>query len=433
MKNQARRAPSSSLRAPASPEPEPRVEAYPHELSGGQRQRAMIAMALACKAAPADRRRADDRARRDHPGADPGAARRAAARDGQMAAVHHARPEPGAPLHAPRGRDGARRLVEEGADGEVFAHPQHEPYTRKLIASRPAACRRCPPTRRRCSRAGRERRTGGGWFARDVRTRCDATLRTASAARRSGIVGESGSGKTTLGWRCSRCRTSPAAASTHRRRAHRQRRPRTLRAMRRRMQVVFQDPFASLSPRMTVGRSSARAWRCIQPELAKKEREQRIPRDAGRSGADAAHGMADVLSAIRTSSPAASGSGSPSRARGAAAGGSWSDEPTLGALDVSVQQEVLALFAQLQQRYGMSYGSSSATTRRWCAMSHRVLVMKDGVTAERGEAQALFEAPRQRAPVRCSRVQPPIRPRRASPVSAGFRPGPAPRFARAGA
>jgi microcin C transport system ATP-binding protein len=167
----------------------------------------------------------------------------------------------------------------------------------------------------------------------------------------------------------------------------------TLRAMRRRMQVVFQDPFASLSPRMTVGQIVGEGLALHLPELSEDEREQRVLAMLAEVGLDAAHGMADVLQRY----PHEFSGGQRQRIAIARAVVLRPevlvlDEPT-SALDVSVQQQVLALLGELQQRYGMSYVFISHDLAVVRAMSHRALVMKDGDIVERGEALALVEAP----------------------------------------
>ena len=184
------------------PEPERRVDAYPAPALGRPAAARDDRDGARLPAEAPDRRRADDRARRDDPGADPGAARRPAARDRHGAPVHHARPEPGAALHAPRRRDGARPAGRAGATDEVFARPQHRTRGSSSRAVRSAWCSRCRPTRRCSSSAqdidGRVRQHAG-WFAKgDFHAVRDATLEL-RRGETLGIVGESGSGKTTLG------------------------------------------------------------------------------------------------------------------------------------------------------------------------------------------------------------------------------------------
>jgi microcin C transport system ATP-binding protein len=208
-----------------------------------------------------------------------------------------------------------------------------------------------------------------------------------------GIVGESGSGKTTLGMallalqpiaqgrvEMGGARIDDADRST-------------LRTMRRRMQVVFQDPFASLSPRMTVGQIVGEGLALHMPELSAAQREERVLAMLDEVGLGAAHGMPDVLQRY----PHEFSGGQRQRIAIARAVVLRPevlvlDEPT-SALDVSVQQQVLALLAQLQQHYGMSYVFISHDLAVVRAMSHHVLVMKDGDIVERGEALRLFEAP----------------------------------------
>jgi len=168
-----------------------------------------------------------------------------------------------------------------------------------------------------------------------------------------------------------------------------------LRAMRRRMQVVFQDPFGSLSPRMRVGRIVGEGLALHRPELGPAERKALVMTMLEEVGLGAADGMADVLDRY----PHEFSGGQRQRIAIARAvilrpEVLVLDEPT-SALDVSVQRQVLALLADLQRRYGMSYVFISHDLAVVRAMSHRVLVMKDGDIVEQGEAEALFDAPRE--------------------------------------
>ena len=288
------------------------------------------------------------------------------------------------------------RLVEIGSTAEVFGNPQHA-YTKKLLASRPQRVVQPVPADAPTLLAGQDIRVefkaAAGWFSKRsfVAVR-DATLEL-RRGETLGIVGESGSGKTTLGMAL--LALQPIAhgriemAATRIDNAGRT----ALRAMRRRMQVVFQDPFASLSPRMTVGQIVGEGLALHMPELSTAQREQRLLGMLAEVGLSEAEGLFDVLQRY----PHEFSGGQRQRIAIARAVVLRPevlvlDEPT-SALDVSVQQQVLALLAQLQRHYGMSYVFISHDLAIVRAMSHRVLVMKDGDIVERGEALALFEAP----------------------------------------
>ena len=378
------------------PEPERRIDAFPHQLSGGQRQRAMIAMALACrpKLLIAD---------------EPTTALDVTIQAQILALLDELQQEMGmALLFITHDLNLVRRfthrvavmergrVVEMGDTGQVFSAPQH-PYTRKLLASRPQRVVRAVSDDAPVLLSGQGIavlfRTSSGWFGSRTFTAVrDATLEL-KRGETLGIVGESGSGKTTLGMallalqpiaqgrvEMGGARIDDADRST-------------LRTMRRRMQVVFQDPFASLSPRMTVGQIVGEGLALHMPELSSAQREERVLAMLDEVGLGAAHGMPDVLQRY----PHEFSGGQRQRIAIARAVVLRPevlvlDEPT-SALDVSVQQQVLALLAQLQQHYGMSYVFISHDLAVVRAMSHHVLVMKDGDIVERGEALRLFEAP----------------------------------------
>jgi microcin C transport system ATP-binding protein len=167
-----------------------------------------------------------------------------------------------------------------------------------------------------------------------------------------------------------------------------------LRAMRKRMQVVFQDPFASLSPRRTVGQIVGEGLALHRPELDAAARDALVLQMLDEVGLSERHGVAGVLQRY----PHEFSGGQRQRISIARAVVLRPevlvlDEPT-SALDVSVQQQVLRLLADLQARYGMSYIFISHDLAVVRAMSHQVMVMKAGDVVEAGESEALFAAPK---------------------------------------
>jgi microcin C transport system ATP-binding protein len=397
-KNRARGRAIELLHRTGIPDPQKKVDAYPHQLSGGQRQRAMIAMALACrpKLLIAD---------------EPTTALDVTIQVQILALLDDLQAEYGMAiffithdLNLVRrfshrvGVMEKGRLVEQGPTADVFAQPK-DPYTVKLINSRPqrsvVPVGAGAPVVAAVRDASVDFVVGQGWLKKEVfRAVRSATLEL-RRGETLGIVGESGSGKTTLGMALLALQPIAEGAivldGTRLDGADRA----TLRAMRRRMQVVFQDPFASLSPRMTIEQIVGEGIALHMPELSKAERRQRILDMLAEVGLSEAGGVTDVL----TRYPHEFSGGQRQRiaiARAVVLRPELLvlDEPT-SALDVSVQQQVLKLLAELQQRYGMSYVFISHDLAVVRAMSHRVLVMKDGVIVEQGEAEALFRAPRE--------------------------------------
>ena len=380
------------------PEPDERVDHYPHQLSGGQRQRAMIAMALACrpKLLICD---------------EPTTALDVTIQAQILALLDELQAELGmALLFITHDLNLVRRfthrvgvmergkLVECGLTADVFARPQH-PYTRKLLASRPQRVVQAvgddAPVLLQGDALGVSFAIGQGWFGkRQFRAVKGATL-LLKRGETLGIVGESGSGKTTLGMALLALQPlSGGSVSLEGERIDNAGRE-PLRRMRRRLQVVFQDPFASLSPRLTIGQIVGEGLALHQPELSPAQREAKVLAMLDEVGLSARHGVADVLQRY----PHEFSGGQRQRIAIARAVVLQPevlvlDEPT-SALDVSVQQQVLALLAELQRRHGLSYLFISHDLAVVRAMSHRVMVMKNGDVVEEGEAEALFAAPQQ--------------------------------------
>ncbi len=380
------------------PEPERRVDAFPHQLSGGQRQRAMIAMALACRPALLI---CDE----------PTTALDVTIQAQILALLDEVQAEMGmALLFITHDLNLVRRfthrvgvmergkLVECGDTAEVFANPQQS-YTRKLLGSRPQrvvqAVADGAPLLLEARDVSVTFPVPTGWLGTRHFVGVQPTSLRLKQGETLGILGESGSGKTTRGMALLSLQalTSGEVLMSGERidnadRAH-------LRRMRRRMQVVFQDPFASLSPRLTVGQIVGEGLALHQPELTVAQRDVAVLTMLEEVGLSQQLGLDNLLQRY----PHEFSGGQRQRIAIARAVVLRPevlvlDEPT-SALDVSVQQQVLALLAALQRRYGISYIFISHDLALVRAMSHRVMVMKGGAVIEEGEAEALFSAPQQ--------------------------------------
>jgi microcin C transport system ATP-binding protein len=383
------------------PEAERRARSFPHQLSGGQRQRAMIAMALACspKLLLADEPTTaldvtlrgqvldllSDLQRRNGMAVlmithDLNLVHRFADRVAVMENGH---------------------IVEQGAVADVFAHPQH-PYTRKLIDSKPV----------RDVVDGVAGVLGGastmqashvrvvypvtipgfrGWFkSGEFVAVKDATF-DIPAGKTLGVIGESGSGKSTLA--LASLGLLPfsgqlqAAGQSWSRQAARNK------AIRRVVQVVFQDPFSSLSPRMTVEAIVEEGLLVHEPSLNQAERRWRVEQSLADVGLEETQ-----FPGLLQRYPHEFSGGQRQRlaiARALIINPSLLvlDEPT-SALDVTIQKQVLALLQRLQRERGLSYLLITHDVDVIRAMAHEVMVMKDGEVVESGMVLEVLDAPR---------------------------------------
>jgi microcin C transport system ATP-binding protein len=286
-------------------------------------------------------------------------------------------------------------VVEHGAVGAVFAHPEHD-YTRLLLASAPVRDLQAEPSDTApavltaqavgCVRAGQD----GGWFKRatpivtlhnvDVLLRAGETL---------GVVGESGSGKTTLAHVLLRLTPGEGAVMIAGQDWHKLE-AKALRKARRMAQIVFQDPFASLSPRMSIAAIVGEGLQVHEPGLNAETRQARVVEALEEVGLSA-----DMLWRY----PHEFSGGQRQRIAIARALVLRPrlivlDEPT-SALDVTVQKQVLSLLQDLQRRHGLSYVLISHDLRVIRAMAHRVMVLRDGRVVEQGETLSLLAAPRE--------------------------------------
>ncbi|MGB3246480.1 MAG: ABC transporter ATP-binding protein [Sulfitobacter sp.] len=371
---------------------ESRLGAYPHQLSGGQRQRVMIAMALANKP---DVLIADEpttaldvtiqaqildllKDLKDTMGMgllfithDLGIVRRIADRVCVMQ---------------------KGEIVEQGPTAQIFDNPQH-PYTQKLLGAEPDG--RPDPVPENAEeivatenlkvwfpiQQGLMRRTVG--YVKAVN---DATL-SIRAGETLGIVGESGSGKTTLALAIMRLISSEGGI-TFMGQDVRSWSTRELRRLRKDMQIVFQDPFGSLSPRMTCFQIIAEGLTIhnVDPDRDQRELVHEVMVEVG----------LDPTTMDRYPHEFSGGQ----RQRIAIARAMVLrprllvlDEPT-SALDMTVQVQIVELLRDLQVKYGLAYLFISHDLKVVRAMSHKVLVMKRGDVVEYGDADTLYESPR---------------------------------------
>jgi microcin C transport system ATP-binding protein len=382
------------LRLVRIPEPETRLGSYPHQLSGGQRQRVMIAMALANEP---DLLIADE----------PTTALDVTVQAQILQLLKELQARLGmAILFITHDLTIVRRfadrvcvmtkgeVVEQGPVAEVFDHPRHA-YTRHLLGAAPrgepapadpAAAPLLATEELRVwfpIQRGLLRRTVGHVKA------VDGVSVTVRAGQTVGVVGESGSGKTTLGLALLRLIASrgPIAFAGQ---------PiqslsfGELRPLRREMQIVFQDPFGSLSPRLSVGQIVAEGLELHRIGTGAAERRKMVsaileevgldPADQDRYPHEFSGGQRQRISIARAMVL---------RPRLVVL-----DEPT-SALDMSVQAQIVDLLRDLQRRHGLAYLFISHDLRVVRAMSHEVVVMKDGVVVERGPTEEIFAAPRQ--------------------------------------
>jgi len=373
------------------PEAAKRLDAYPHQLSGGQRQRVMIAMALANEP---DLLIADE----------PTTALDVTIQAQILKLLKSLQARYGmALLFITHDLGIVRkvadrvcvmtqgRIVEQGPVAEVFDHPQHS-YTQHLLSAepkgRPATADPAAPEILRLDelkvhfpiRRGVMRRTVGHVKA------VDGVSLALREGHTIGLVGESGSGKTTLGLALLRLERSEGGILFDGRdlQALGQR---ELRPMRREMQIVFQDPFSSLSPRMSVGEIVGEGLE-VHRIGTKEERSVLIDRVLREVGLDPSS---------RERYPHEFSGGQRQRIAIARALVLKPrlivlDEPT-SALDMSVQAQIVDLLRDLQERHKLAYLFISHDLKVVRALADEVVVLRHGKVVERGPAKQIFEAP----------------------------------------
>jgi microcin C transport system ATP-binding protein len=285
------------------------------------------------------------------------------------------------------------RIVETGPVGRIFEDPQHD-YTRMLLAAEPKGR---PPLPDHAAKVILEAQDLKVWFPikRGFLRRLvghvkavdgvDFTLREGQTL---GVVGESGSGKTTLGLAVLRLLSSQGRI-VYAGNAIDGFDAKDMRPLRKEMQVVFQDPYGSLSPRLSVRQIVEEGLLVLDKGLSAEAREQRVSRALEEVGIDPA---------VMDRYPHEFSGGQRQRiaiARAMALEPRFVvlDEPT-SALDMSVQAQIVDLLRELQQRHNLAYLFISHDLKVVRALSNDVLVMRDGIVVEQGTAQAVFEQPR---------------------------------------
>jgi microcin C transport system ATP-binding protein len=374
------------------PDPAMRMGSYPHQLSGGQRQRVMIAMALA---------NSPELLIADEP---------TTALDVTIQAqilellAELKRTEGLSMLFITHDLGIVRRfadrvcvmksgeIVEAGPAAEIFAAPKH-PYTQMLLSAESTGAPDPVPADAPVIAQTKDLRI---WFPiqRGLLRRTVGHIKAVNAATLAvragetmGIVGESGSGKTTLALAIMRLISSEGPVvflgqdiqgwTTSR-----------LRPLRRDMQIVFQDPYGSLSPRMTVAEIISEGL-TVHGTQAGQDRDTLVAGIMAEVGLDPAtmHRYPHEFSGGQRQRIAIA------RAMILRPKLVVLDEPT-SALDMTVQVQIVKLLRELQRRYGLAYIFISHDLKVVRALSHRVMVMKDGDVVEEGTVSEIFGSPR---------------------------------------
>lgn len=383
------------------PDPEQRARVLPHQLSGGQRQRAMIAMALVCrpKLLIAD---------------EPTTALDVTLQGQMMDLLTELQQEMGMALllithDLPLVRRYADavavmqrgHIVERGAVQTIFSNPQH-PYTQQLLKATPRP-EPLPPisadtpvvlsTRGLQVEFRQPRQFAPGkrrywWLSSTVPFSVLSDINLAvSAGETLGVIGESGSGKSTLALALLRLIRSKgdifleSNSVAHLKEA-------AFRPLRRHVQIVFQDPFGALSPRMTIGELIGEGLRVHEPQLSQSQYDARV------HDVMAAVGL-DGVGLYRYPHEFSGGQ----RQRIAIARALILrprililDEPT-SALDATVQKQILSLLRSLQVQFGLTYVFITHDLRVVRALAHRVMVLYQGKIVETGPTAQVFAAP----------------------------------------
>jgi microcin C transport system ATP-binding protein len=369
-----------------------RLDAYPHQLSGGQRQRVMIAMALANNPSLliADEpttaldvtiqaeilallRRLKDRFRMS-----------------LLLITHDLRI-----VRKMTDRVGVMKnglIVEQGGMREVFENPRHD-YTKFLIASERLEKSK-EPADGNAEILGSEKLSVAFPIYRGVFRRVRGYVRAVNevsvsvrSGRTIGLVGESGSGKTTYG--LALLRLVPSKGSIKFMGTEIQGlKGKEIRPLRREMQIIFQDPYESLNPRLTIGQIVEEGLKAHGIAASQREREDLIVQTLNEVGIDpeSRHRYPGEFSGGQRQRIAIA------RAITLRPKFLVLDEPT-SSLDMTVQTQILGLLKELQEKYNLAYLFISHDLRVIRAMSHEILVIKDGFIVERGPSERVFSAP----------------------------------------
>jgi len=373
-------------------DPQKRLDAYPHQLSGGQRQRVMIAMALANEPelliadepttaldvtvqAQILELLAKLKARKGmsllfitH---DLGIVRRIADRVCVMT---------------------KGKIVESGPTREIFANPQHD-YTKHLLAAEPKGK---PPTTDPSAKSVMTGKDIKVWFPIKkgfFRTTVDHVKAvdgidvTVRAGQTLGVVGESGSGKTTLGLALARMISSTGTINFNGRDIN-QLSFSAMRPLRRELQIVFQDPFGSLSPRLSVSEIIEEGLKIHAPKLSPDQRDDKVVEVLKEVGLDpeTRHRYPHEFSGGQRQRVAIA------RAMVLNPHFVMLDEPT-SALDMSVQAQVVDLLRSLQAKHNLAYLFISHDLKVVRALANDVIVMRNGQIVEAGPSEQIFSSP----------------------------------------